>query len=58
MAARITLDTKTWIVMRTHPTMPAGIIAHVEVTTPDGSRVWRYRAVRARKNPAERILRG
>jgi hypothetical protein len=58
MAARIMLDTHTWIVMRTHPTMPAGIIAHVEVTTPDGTRVWRYRAVRWALNPADRTLIG
>jgi hypothetical protein len=58
MAARIMLDNRTWIVMRTHPSMPAGIIAHVEVTTPEGHKVWKYRAVRWAPEPSARTLIG
>jgi len=58
MAARIMLDNKTWIVMRAHPSLPAGIIAHVEVTTPDGNKVWKYRTVRWAADPRDRTLIG
>jgi hypothetical protein len=57
--ARIILDLHTWIVMRLHPSLPAGIIRHLEVTDRHtGARVWRYRAVRWAMNPDDRTLIG
>lgn len=58
MPGPIMFDNKTWIVMRAHPTLPSGIIAHVEVINPRGNKVWKYRAVRWAADSKDRALIG
>jgi hypothetical protein len=58
MPGPIMFDNKTWIVMRSHPTLPSGIIAHLEVTDPRGNKVWKYRAVRWAADSKRRALIG